>query len=47
MKTFKQHYTYTQFNSVINEQLTSTSSEDVIVENIYQRNDGYSNPTTR
>ena len=34
MKTFKQHYTYTQFNSVINEQLTSTSSENVIVENI-------------
>ena len=34
MKTFKQHYTDTQFNNVINEQLTSNASEDVIVENI-------------
>ena len=34
MKTFKQHYTYTQFNNVINEQLTSNASEDIIVENI-------------
>ena len=34
MKTFKQHYTYTQFNNTINEQLTSNASEDVIVENI-------------
>ena len=34
MKTFKQHYTDTQFNNTINEQLTSNASEDVIVENI-------------
>lgn len=34
MKTFKQHYTDTQFNNIINEQLTSNASEDVIVENI-------------
>ena len=34
MKTFKQHYTDTQFNNIINEQLNSNASEDVIVENI-------------
>ena len=34
MKTFKQHYTDTQFNNIINEQLTNNASEDVIVENI-------------
>jgi len=34
MKTFKQHYTDNQFNNVINEQLTSNASENVIVENI-------------
>ena len=34
MKTFKQHYIDTQFNNIINEQLNSNASEDVIVENI-------------